>query len=142
MENGFERAGRRRRQRPTSVRLSAGQCFATGNVTGVRLPSSSPASYIGGLIGYHGGYQGVAANCYATGRVFGDRYVGGLFGRGEQVVNCYAANPVEVDPLYQETAGPVIAEGSHHEGPFKRTDRSPADDPAPRPRSPDPASFR
>ena len=56
--------------------------------------SVSGNRYVGGLVGHSS--VGTIANCYSTGSVSGDRYVGGLAGHNEDatITNCYSAGSV------------------------------------------------
>ena len=51
-------------------------------------------NYVGGLVGY--GYMATITNCYATASVTGNNYVGGLvgFGSGSSITNSYATGSV------------------------------------------------
>ena len=63
-------------------------CYSTGNVSGSDW-------YVGGLIGYNNDGS-LISNCYFTGDINGDVYVGGLTGwNGGNVSNCYSIGDVQ-----------------------------------------------
>ncbi len=70
-------------------------CAATGNVV-------AKASYSGGLIGRTYAYGEAVRNCYATGSVKGNKYVGGLIGYNHnlQISNSYATGNVSGSSYY------------------------------------------
>lgn len=65
------------------------RCYATGNVT---LPNIVGNEYAGGFVGFSN--SGLIENCYAKGDVQAYRYVGGFFGRlnnvGYVIKRCYS----------------------------------------------------
>ena len=60
------------------------KCYATGDIAGA-------VDYVGGFVGYGGG---TITDCYATGSVEGERYVGGFTGRAGTIENCYSTGVV------------------------------------------------
>lgn len=63
---------------------------------------------IGGLVGWN--YGGTITNCYATGKVTGDSYTGGLVGSNKgSLTNCYATGTVKSSANY---VGGLVGENS------------------------------
>ena len=63
-------------------------------------------NYVGGLIGSMSG--GALVNCYASGKVAGDSYVGGLVGSGGWLMNCWAS----VDVTGSVRVGGLVGTGA------------------------------
>ncbi len=81
----------------TDCRASCNVAYSAGRTLRQSMLSESSPSYFGGLVGYT---EGEIRNCYVTGSVWGDVYVGGLAGHNDTlnsvglIVNCFATGPV------------------------------------------------